>query len=709
VDSKTGSVADYRVSHLGAPEIAAALKVKTLPVLRYLLPNGKCIANEYCVGSLDGEPGKSLKVNLKGKVGVWKDFATGQSGGDLLDLWAHVRCRGDLAAAMQEAADWLAQPSARTRQHVTGKGATNDLHFAKAQIVLPVPDDVDPPDFGKLLGRQPDEVYDYFDERGHLIGHRVRMNGKWNEVKSKHDKDILPITLWCTARGKREWRVKAWPVPRPLFGLEQLSKKPDALVVLFEGEKKALAAQRLLPEVAAVSLSGGTGQVPHQDLSPLSGRRVVAWPDADNPGKEAMAQAAARLREASAASCGVVQLPDGLPTGWDIADELPDGWTVETLLKLIDEAVANPSAANTEPEPQAEPRPEAPRRSYYSAPEWIERDIRKPDFLLGELLSTTTRAMLVGPTGAGKTMLLLALANAIASSKGFLQWRSRRPAKVLYIDGEMSSEAMQERVKTEAKRAGGASKNLVILCREDCENMLPLNTPEGQAFIDRVIDETGAMFVFFDNIQALLVGDMKDEESWAQALPWVKDMTRRHIGQMWAHHTGHDETRSYGTKTREWHLDLVAIMRPVPQSTADLAFDLSFTKARRRTPANRSDFEPVSIALVGDQWTSDGVAAATAKAPTGKDRAFLDVLTDAIAIHGEPHKSVVGHPLAVTVEQWKRHAVSKGLLDGPEQPDGPWRQSARSLFSRHRANLVSGRHVVVEGDFVWLFRAATNG
>ncbi len=58
-------------------------------VARYLLPNGKKEAHEWVAGSVNGESGKSLKVNLAGKK-VWQDFAEG-SGGDLLDLWVAVR------------------------------------------------------------------------------------------------------------------------------------------------------------------------------------------------------------------------------------------------------------------------------------------------------------------------------------------------------------------------------------------------------------------------------------------------------------------------------------------------------------------------------------------------------------------------------------------------------------------------------------------
>jgi hypothetical protein len=40
----------------------------------------------------------------------------------------------------------------------------------------------------------------------------------------------------------------------------------------------------------------------------------------------------------------------------------------------------------------------------------------------------------------------------------------------------------------------------------------------------------GVDLVIFDNMMALLGGDMKDEESWRKTLDWQKSLTRRHIG-----------------------------------------------------------------------------------------------------------------------------------------------------------------------------------
>ena len=50
---------------------------------------------------------------------------------------------------------------------------------------------------------------------------------------------------------------------------------------------------------------------------------------------------------------------------------------------------------------------------------WLEREIPEADWLLGELLSTTSRVMIEGPTGLGKTMFGLAVAFAVAGISPF--------------------------------------------------------------------------------------------------------------------------------------------------------------------------------------------------------------------------------------------------------------------------------------------------
>lgn len=72
-------------------EINRRLNSQVESVCRHLLPNGNINGREWTVGSIAGEPGKSLKVCLSGdKLGVWADFAAGE-GGDLIKLWCEVK------------------------------------------------------------------------------------------------------------------------------------------------------------------------------------------------------------------------------------------------------------------------------------------------------------------------------------------------------------------------------------------------------------------------------------------------------------------------------------------------------------------------------------------------------------------------------------------------------------------------------------------
>ncbi len=74
-------------------DIEARLCEHAEEVCRYLLPNGKRLAGEYMVGSLAGEAGESLRINIAGHAGKWADFAdSGKRGGKtLISLWCAVR------------------------------------------------------------------------------------------------------------------------------------------------------------------------------------------------------------------------------------------------------------------------------------------------------------------------------------------------------------------------------------------------------------------------------------------------------------------------------------------------------------------------------------------------------------------------------------------------------------------------------------------
>jgi len=327
--------------------------------------------------------------------------------------------------------------------------------------------------------------------------------------------------------------------------------------------------------------------------------------------------------------------------------------------------------------------------------EWLDRDdLSEPDCLMGSWLTTTTRSLLVAPTGLGKSNFGMALGMHVAAGKDFLHWKGKRPARVLNIDGEMSRRLYRDRIRDAVNRIGEIPSGFHALSREDLEELKPLNTPEGQAQIDQIIASIGGIdFIEFDAIMCLLAGDMKDGEAWAQVMPWVRSLTKRNIGQLWIHHTGHDEKKSYGDKTKEWQLDTVMHMEAVKNEMTDISFALEFRKAREREPANRADFQTTTIALIGNEWTSD-----CAK-PDRKGRVsplglkFLDALNNVLA--GEDVTTIHGCR-AASLANWKAECARIGLIDPEEKPD-----SARNLFNKHRRELIGANHISSNETYAW--------
>jgi uncharacterized protein (DUF927 family) len=151
-------------------------------------------------------------------------------------------------------------------------------------------------------------------------------------------KDVLPYSLWRDERGRLAWRWKAAHGMRALYGLERLATRPDAPVLLVEGEKAADAAANRFPAWVPMTWAGGSAALSKADWGPLLGRRVVVWPDADAPGRKAGAAALAGLRRCGV-PCELVDLPGGLPEKWDLADPWPLGLDRITADRLLDQAL----------------------------------------------------------------------------------------------------------------------------------------------------------------------------------------------------------------------------------------------------------------------------------------------------------------------------------------------------------------------------------
>lgn len=357
-------------------ELAAAALQRSEQLVSLWLPDGNRAGAEWqALNPTRGDARKgSFSVNLN--TGAWADFACDDKGGDLVELCAYLRHDGDRVAAAKELAEVLGMPDAvPPLEKIKGRGATKAPKAAPAAAaedaplpkkakepkwlpVVPVPADAPPPPAAHEFRGIPSARWEYRDAAGALLGFVCRF------TTSEGGKEVLPL-VFCrhaSGTGSGAWRWMQWDEPRPMYGLDRLAARPDAPVLLVEGEKCADAPRDLLPELVPVSWPGGSKAIAKVDWSPLAGRVVLMWPDCDaqrrkmtkeekeagvdpaslpilpeeqQPGVKAMEQIAEMLMalDPPATLVRIVKIPapGEKPGGWDVADAIADGMDAEGL------------------------------------------------------------------------------------------------------------------------------------------------------------------------------------------------------------------------------------------------------------------------------------------------------------------------------------------------------------------------------------------
>ena len=288
--------------------LAANLIAQSRELLPRWFPNGRWHGREFVVGSLQGETGESLSVNSA--TGVWKDFAGDGGGGDLTSLYAALNHLTQSAAARE----------------LLGLPRTNGANGHR-QPLLARSDPIPP--FAPVEASEPPP---HSVNGPHSACWRYQIPGKEGiafliaRYEQPEGKKTFCQWTWDGAR----WIPKGYPKPRPLYRLMELAASPGMPVLLVEGEKSADAAARVLMAHVAVSWPGGCGAVEHVDWSPLVGRTVVLWPDADVEGGKAMVRIAAKL---VMLGCRLSRIDvSSRPAKWDVADAVAQGEVIQALL-----------------------------------------------------------------------------------------------------------------------------------------------------------------------------------------------------------------------------------------------------------------------------------------------------------------------------------------------------------------------------------------
>ena len=191
---------------------------------------------------------------------------------------------------------------------------------------------------------------------------------------------------------------------------------------------------------------------------------------------------------------------------------------------------------------------------------FMQLDLPNPEMLLDPIIQTKSLTMLHAYRGVGKSFFAISMAYAIATGSKFLRWQAPKPAKVLYIDGEMQANLLQERFSKIIKNFNIKSdllKNLYILSA-DLQGALSLNIGYSliQDSIEDIINKENIKFVIFDNLSSLTTVDELDANEWITIQEWLLYLRRQGVAVLLVHHSGKNGGQR-GISKREDILDTV--------------------------------------------------------------------------------------------------------------------------------------------------------
>lgn len=294
--------------------------------VRKYLQDGKKKGNEWISLNPTRSDSKqgSFSVNLT--TGVWKEFAgDGAGGNDMISLYAYInRC------SQSQAYDELSQIYA----HSTVIPKSTKPKEDEGTVIYPAPLDAgSPPEDNRAM------EFCYRNENNQVLLYVFRYNNADGTKRS-----TPPCTYRQFQDGSKRWHKKGIDDhPKPFYHIPELLERPQARVILVEGEKATLAAERLMPDWVATCWHGGSNNSDKADYSYLKDRDVILWPDNDDAGIKAMNTALSKLKPiAKSVRCIDVRYIASKEKGWDLADGEVEGITYDDIMELIDMSEETP-------------------------------------------------------------------------------------------------------------------------------------------------------------------------------------------------------------------------------------------------------------------------------------------------------------------------------------------------------------------------------
>ena len=303
-------------------------------------PAGVRRGKEFFIGSLRGEAGRSLVINID-TSSPWflsgKDFESGDGVGGISKILKEGRGYS-LAETFDHFKDYISQDYVAPPVNIVKPN--NPVNFSVMATPPPAAAPQQPEQKRSISPSTPfEDEYSYTDADGVVLV----------TVRKYFDRDVTgEIVRDSAGKPKKQFRQfmdgrQGIPEPRPLYNIPNILGADK--IIWVEGEKCADALTQL--GYAATCTIGGAGMLSENtaqkfDFTPLRNKEVILWPDNDDAGKKLSRIVEAGAKEAGAKTTLTLKIPSTKEEKWDAADALDEGFDIEKFIKSQESKIKKP-------------------------------------------------------------------------------------------------------------------------------------------------------------------------------------------------------------------------------------------------------------------------------------------------------------------------------------------------------------------------------
>ena len=420
--------------------------------------------------------------------------------------------------------------------------------------------------YGKLIA-----TYDYTDASSKLLFQKLRYEPK-NFVQR-------------APNGKGGWDYRLGASPKPLYRLPDLITA--RVVLIAEGEKDvenlnslpwaSLANGKPMPPVSATCNFDGAGPGKWKDhYSPyFTGRMAVIFPDNDEQGKSHAKEIAESVSR-YAYSVKIIDLPD-LKEHGDVTNYL-ENHSVSDLYSLIKKT------------PHWNPPERPEEKPFYAVPSQITRNDENIDWIVPGVIHRGGKGLIVAAPKAGKSMIALDLAVALAGQQSWLGFPClKKRVKVAVVSREDGPGMTKKRIRQFAYARSIPFSELDQWMRfntHEQKSQFSIENESDMAEIIRWTKKEEIEFVIFDVLNLLHAADENSNTQMTQVMKRF-DQIRSETGADIAviHHdkkdslTGNKKPRGASAIDSWWEWKVAVSPHPEEEQVKEIYFGSKAARA----------------------------------------------------------------------------------------------------------------------------------